>query len=63
MKEPPKLSATETKALDVSACYQMGKRARQRGVPKEDNPWFLGTEFHKYWDIGWQDEHDLIIQL
>lgn len=61
MKEKPRLSATELKSLDVSFCYQMGKRARQRGEPKEDNPWVFGTEFRKYWDIGWQDEHDIIV--
>jgi hypothetical protein len=58
----PKLSWSESKALDVSACYQMGKIARQRKVPKEDNPWMPLSQFAIYWDKGWDDEDNLINQ-
>jgi hypothetical protein len=60
MPEKPKMSDAETRALDVSACYQMGKTARQREVPLGDNPWAFGTEFNTYWAKGWVDTDQLL---
>jgi hypothetical protein len=63
MVDKPKMSHAETQSLDVSACYQMGKVARQRNVPLEDNPWDEGTQFHEYWAKGWTDQHHLLTGL
>jgi hypothetical protein len=41
----------------------MGKVARQRNVPLEDNPWDEGTQFHEYWAKGWTDQHHLLTGL
>ena len=59
MPDKPKMSHAETEALDVSAVYQMGKVAHQRGVPLVDNPWIPETQFFVYWEQGWKDDRDL----
>jgi hypothetical protein len=59
MKQKPKLSYSEEQSLDASFCYQMGKMARQRKVPLEDNPWKPDTEFFRFWELGWIDEDGL----
>jgi hypothetical protein len=57
----PKLSWAETNSLDVSACYQQGKVARQKNESRFQNPYSNEKfVFEKYWDQGWVDEDDLI---
>jgi hypothetical protein len=57
-----KFNWAECRSIDASACYHMGRIARQRRVPKEDNPWKPETEFARFWDIGWEDEETLLSQ-
>ena len=54
-----KMNWAETQSMDVSAAYQQGKIAHQRGVLLGDNPWSFGTEFNKYWAQGWTDAEAL----